>query len=64
MGVLSPNRDLAEDVGSNRYRVRGSRLTVLLFTTGKIVVAGARNEEDIRFAVKNLLEELEKHEIM
>lgn len=46
------------------YRVRGSRLTVLLFTTGKIVVAGARNEEDIRFAVKNLLEELEKHGIM
>lgn len=43
------------------YRVRGSRLTVLLFTTGKIVVAGARNEEDICFAVKNLLEELEKY---
>jgi len=46
------------------YRVRSSRLTVLLFTTGKIVVAGARNEDDVWFAVKNLLEELEKHEIM
>jgi len=43
------------------YRVRGSRLTVLLFTTGKIVVAGARNEDDVWFAVKNLLEELEKY---
>ena len=46
------------------YRVRGSRLTVLLFTTGKIVVAGARNEDDVWFAVKNLLEELEKYELV
>ena len=43
------------------YRVRNSRMTILIFNSGKVVVSGARTEEDIRRAVEELTRDFEKY---
>ena len=40
------------------YRIREPKVAMLLFSSGKIVCAGARSTEDASKAVENLLEEL------
>jgi len=40
------------------YRIRDPRVVMLLFSSGKIVVAGAKNIEDVSLAVDNLSKEL------
>jgi transcription initiation factor TFIID TATA-box-binding protein len=46
------------------YRIRNSRMTVLIFNSGKVVVSGAKNEGDIRKAVEELKRDLQKYELM
>jgi transcription initiation factor TFIID TATA-box-binding protein len=40
------------------YRIKEPKVAMLLFTSGKIVCAGARNTEDVSKAVEKLYEEL------
>jgi len=42
------------------YKVPDSHITFLLFGTGKIVCTGAKNEEEIKAAVRNLVRTLKK----
>jgi len=46
------------------YRVRNSRMTILIFNSGKVVVSGARTEDDIKRAVEELVSELKKYDLM
>jgi len=46
------------------YRVREPKAAILLFTTGRIVCSGVKSEHDAWEAVKNLLKELEKYELV
>ncbi|NJE49746.1 MULTISPECIES: TATA-box-binding protein [Thermococcus] len=43
------------------YRVRDSSMTILIFNSGKIVVSGAKTEEDIKKAVDRLKNDLERY---
>ncbi|EEB72945.1 TATA-box-binding protein [Thermococcus sp. AM4] len=43
------------------YRVKNSRITILIFNSGKIVVSGAKTEEDIQRAVNELISEFKKY---
>jgi transcription initiation factor TFIID TATA-box-binding protein len=38
------------------YRMREPKVVILLFTTGKLVITGAKKEEYIRTAVENLMQ--------
>jgi len=40
------------------YRIKEPKVAMLLFSSGKIVCAGARSTEDVSIAVEKLLEEL------
>ena len=40
------------------YRIKKPKVAMLLFSSGKIVCAGARNTEDVSKAVEKLAEEL------
>ena len=40
------------------YRIKEPKVAMLLFTSGKIVCAGARSKEDVSKAVEKLFEEL------
>ena len=42
------------------YKVPNSHITFLLFSTGKIVCTGAKNEREIHTAVANLVKTLKK----
>ena len=46
------------------YRVKNSRMAILIFNSGKVVVSGARTEEDIRRAVDELTSEFKKYGLM
>ena len=46
------------------YRVREPKAAILLFTTGRIVCSGVKSEHDAWRAVRKLLHELEKYELM
>ncbi len=46
------------------YRVRNSGMTILIFNSGKIVVSGAKREEDIWQALEELRQELEKYGLL
>ncbi|MCD6523430.1 MAG: TATA-box-binding protein [Thermococcus sp.] len=46
------------------YRVKNSRMTVLIFNSGKVVVSGARTEEDIERAVEELTRDFEKYGLL
>jgi len=46
------------------YRVKNSRMTVLIFNSGKVVVSGARTEEDIKRAVEELTSEFKKYDLI
>ncbi|NJF26042.1 TATA-box-binding protein [Thermococcus sp. Bubb.Bath] len=46
------------------YRVRNSRMTVLIFNSGKVVVSGAKDENDITRAVEELKKDLYKYELL
>ncbi len=46
------------------YRVKNSRMTVLIFNSGKVVVSGARTEEDIERAVEELTRDFEKYDLI
>ncbi len=43
------------------YRLKNSRMTVLIFNSGKVVVSGARTEEDIKRAMEELTKDFEKY---
>ena len=42
------------------YHLPGSSITFLLFSTGKIVVAGAKNSREINESLKDLVAQLKK----
>ena len=46
------------------YRVREPKAAILLFSSGRIVCSGVKSEHDAWEAVKNLLKELEKYELV
>ena len=46
------------------YRVREPKVAILLFTSGGIVCSGAKSEHDAWRAVRKLLHELEKYELI
>ena len=46
------------------YRVRNSRMTILIFNSGKVVVSGAKDENDITKAVEELKRDLYKYELL
>jgi len=46
------------------YRVREPKAVILLFSSGKIVCSGVKSEHDAWEAVRKLLKELEKYELV
>jgi len=46
------------------YRIKEPKVAMLLFTSGKIVCAGARSTEDVSKAVEKLLQELNSLELL
>jgi len=46
------------------YRLKGPKVVFLVFSTGKIVCAGAKKEKDIYEAVENLRRRLEESETL
>jgi transcription initiation factor TFIID TATA-box-binding protein len=46
------------------YRVRNSRMTILLFNSGKVVVSGAKDENDIRRAIEEFKKDLRNYELL
>jgi transcription initiation factor TFIID TATA-box-binding protein len=46
------------------YRMKSPNVVFLIFSTGKIVCAGAKKEEDIYEAVENLRRRLEESEVL
>lgn len=46
------------------YRMKEPRVVILLFTTGKLVITGAKKEEYVRTAVEKLLHTLEENGII
>ena len=46
------------------YRVKNSRMTILIFNSGKVAVSGARTEEDIERAVEELTRDFEKYGLL
>ncbi|ASI98888.1 TATA-box-binding protein [Thermococcus celer] len=46
------------------YRVKEPRAVILLFSSGKIVCSGAKSEHDAWEAVRKLLRELEKYDLI
>ncbi len=46
------------------YRVSNSRMTVLIFNSGKVVVSGAKTEEDAERAVEELKRNLYKYGLL
>lgn len=45
------------------YRIRDPKLAMLIFSSGKVICTGARSENDINLAVKNLLKKLREGDI-
>jgi transcription initiation factor TFIID TATA-box-binding protein len=46
------------------YRVKNSRMTMLIFNSGKVVVSGAKDENDITRAVEELKRDLYKYGLL
>jgi len=46
------------------YRVREPKAVILLFTSGRIVCSGVKSEHDAWRAIRKLLRELEKYELV
>ncbi|NJE09190.1 TATA-box-binding protein, partial [Thermococcus sp. M39] len=46
------------------YRVKEPKAVILLFSSGRIVCSGAKSEHSAWEAVKELLHELEKYELI
>ena len=46
------------------YRVRNSGMAILIFNSGKIVVSGAKGEEDILRAIDDLKNDLKKYGLL
>ena len=46
------------------YRMREPRVVLLLFSTGKAVCTGAKNEEDVYHAAEKISQILEKHDVI
>ena len=46
------------------YRVREPKVAILLFSSGRIVCSGAKSEHDAWRAIRKLLKELEKYELV
>jgi transcription initiation factor TFIID TATA-box-binding protein len=46
------------------YTVRNSRMTILLFNSGKVVVSGAKDENDIRRAIEEFKKDLRNYELL
>lgn len=42
------------------YRIRELKLAMLIFSSGKVICTGAKSEDDIKEAVKNLLKKFEE----
>jgi len=46
------------------YRMNDPKVVILIFSSGKLVCTGARKEEDVRQAVDNLRQKLEKNNLI
>jgi len=46
------------------YRMNDPRVVILLFSSGKLVCAGARKEEDVYPAVNNFRQKLEENNLI